>query len=78
MNCLMPEIVDSRHARGIERTSIRTLSLEDQKENENPIDCPPTPTPESEIGNVNPVEFIKALSSPKSQPASQPGSSRHQ
>lgn len=71
----MPEIVDSRHARGM---SIRTLSLEDQKENENPIDSPPTPTPESEIGNVNPIEFIKAISSPKAQPASQPGSSRHQ
>ncbi|XP_046970606.1 uncharacterized protein LOC124537760 [Vanessa cardui] len=41
MKCLLPEIVDSRHARGM---PIRPLSLEDEQANENHIDTPISPS----------------------------------
>lgn len=69
MKCLIPEIVDSRHARGM---PIRTLSLQDDKENLNYVDCPAMPSPAQQMGNV--VQSI-ALSSSKPQSELQPGTS---
>ena len=71
MKCIIPEIVDSRHARGM---PIRTLSLQDDKENLNYVDSPAIP-PAQQMGNVNSVQSIAVLSSePQSELQSGPSS----
>lgn len=71
MKCLLPEIVDSRHAR---RMPIRMLTLQDDKENENfnYVDSPTMPSPAQEIGNS--VQSI-ALSPSETQSELQPATS---
>lgn len=71
MKCLMPEIVDSRYARGM---SIRTLTLQDDKENVNYVDSRSSPSPEPPMGNVHSLESI-VLTSPEPQIHLQPGTS---
>lgn len=45
---------------------LRTLSLRDEKENENSLDSLASPSPEPQIGNIDSVESI-ALSPPEPQ-----------
>lgn len=71
MKCLLPEIVDSRHPRGM---PIRMLTLQDDKENEifYYVDSPTMPSSAQHIGNS--VQSI-ALSSSETQSELQPATS---